>query len=80
MKGSRTIAPEENYHPIPKLVLNQTRTLTGGEAIVWLPPNPKTNPNLDPSPNPNRGQFSLGGNFQDTIVKVGNNKFLKQQQ
>ena len=34
---------------------------------VWLLPNPKTNPNLDPSRNPNRGQVSSEGNCPDTI-------------
>ena len=40
-KGSRTIAPEENYPPalILTLTLNQTPTLTGGQfssgVIVW---------------------------------------------
>ena len=60
--GSRTIAPEENCPSTPKLTLSQTLTLTRGQfsswAIVWLPPNPKTNPDLDPNPSPNQG-----GNF-----------------
>ena len=72
-KSSRTIAPEENCPPTPKLTLTQPLTLTGGQfssgAIVWLSPNPKTNPNLDPSPNPKRGQFSSGVNCPDTIRK-----------
>ena len=54
--GSRTIATKENCPPTPKLTLGQTLTLTGDQfslgAIVWLPPNPKTNPNLDPNPQP----------------------------
>ena len=68
-KSSRTIAPEANCPPTPKLTLTQPLTLTGGQfstvAIVWLSPNPKTNPNLDPSPNPKRGQFSSG-----SIVRI----------
>ena len=64
-QGSRTIAPEENCPPTPKLTLSQTLTLTEGQsssvAIVWLSPNPKTNPHLDPNPNPNRGAIFLGG-------------------
>ena len=63
--GSRTIAPEENCPPTPKLTLIQTITLTGGHfssyETVWLPPNSKTNPNLDPSPNANRKAVFLGG-------------------
>ena len=39
--------------------LSQTLILNGGQffsgEIVWLPPNPKTNPDLDPNPKPNRG-------------------------
>ena len=57
-KGSRTIAPEGNCPLTPKI----TQTLTRGQffsgAIVWLPHNPKTNPNFDQNPNPNRGQLS----------------------
>ena len=64
-KSSRTIAPEENCPPTPKLTLIQTLTLTGGHfssyETVWLPPNPKTNPNLDPSPNANRRAIFVGG-------------------
>ena len=63
--GSRTIAPEENSFQTPKLTLSQTLTLTGGQlssgAIVWFLHNPKTNPQLDPNPNPNQGAISSGG-------------------
>ena len=63
--SSRTITPKENCPPTPKLTLSQTLTLTGGQfslgAIVWLPPNPKTNPDLDSNPNSNRGAIYLGG-------------------
>ena len=74
LKSSRAISPEENCSPpTPKLTLTQTLTLTMGrfssEAIVYLPPNPKTNPNLDQNPTINRGQFSSGGNCPDTILK-----------
>ena len=34
-----------------------------------LPPNPKTNPNLDP--NPNRGEIFLGGNYPDIDMVSG---------
>ena len=48
--GSRTIAPEENCHPTPKLTLTQPLALTRSQIfsgpIFWLPPNPKTNSNL----------------------------------
>ena len=68
--GSRTIASEENSPPTPKLILSQTPTLTGGQPfsgeLVWLLPNSETNSHLDPSPNPNWGQFSSGGNYPDT--------------
>ena len=65
-RGSRTIALEENCLPTPKLTLTQTLAITGGGqlfsgAIVWSPPNPKTNPDLDPNPNPNQGAIFLGG-------------------
>ena len=57
--GSRTIALEENCPATPKLTLTQTPTVTREQftsgAIVWLSPNPKTNPNLDRYPNPNWG-------------------------
>ena len=63
--GSRRIAPEENCSPTQKLTLTKTPNPNQGEiflgAIVWLPPNPKTYPNLDPNPNPNRGAIFLGG-------------------
>ena len=71
LKGSTTIAPEENCAPTPKLSLGQTLTLTrGGKfssgAIIWLSPNPKTNSDLDINHNPNRGAIFLGGNCPDT--------------
>ena len=57
--------PQGKLPPTPKLTLSQTLTLTGGQffsrAIVWLPPNPKTNPDLEPNPNPNQGAIFLGG-------------------
>ena len=59
------IAPEENCPRAPKLILTQTPTLIGGqfssEAIAWLPPSPKTNPNLDPNLNPTRRAIFFGG-------------------
>ena len=74
--GSRKIAPEENCSPNAKLTLSQTLTLNGRQfssgAIVWLSPNPKTNPGLDPNLSPNRGQFSSGGNCPDTIFLLRN--------
>ena len=63
--GSRTTAPEKNMPSTPKLTLTQTLTLTGEQfssrTIFWLPLNPKTNPNLDPDHNPNRGAIFFGG-------------------
>ena len=51
--------------PSPKLTLRQTLALTGGQfssgAIVWLSPNPKTSPDLDPKPIPKRRAIFLGG-------------------
>ena len=51
------LPPREIALSIPKLTLTQTLTLTRGDfssrAIVWLRPNPKTNPKLVPNPNPN---------------------------
>ena len=62
--------------PTPKLTLSQTLTLTGGqfslEKVVRLFPNPKTNPDLDPNPNPNRWAIFLGGNCPDTIFLLRN--------
>ena len=56
-RDSRTSAPEENCPLTPKLTETQTLTLTRGQffsgAVVWLPRNPKTNPNLDQNPNSN---------------------------
>ena len=68
----RTIAPEKNCLPIPKLTLSQTLTLTGGGnfsrgQLSGCPPNPQTKPHLDPNPDPNRGQLSPGGNCPDTV-------------
>ena len=61
--GSRKITPEQNCPPTPKLTL--PLILTRGQffsgVIVWLPPNPKINPNLDRNPNPNRGTIFLRG-------------------
>ena len=70
LNGSRIIVPDENCPPTPKLTLSQTLTLTGGQffsgAIVSLPSNPKTNPDLEPNPNRNRG-----GNFsRGAIVRI----------
>ena len=53
------LPPKKNCPPTAKLTLSQTLTLAGGqfssEAMVWLLPNTKTNPDLDPNLNPNRG-------------------------
>ena len=63
--GSRTIAPEENCplnpktNPKPNPNPNQGQFFLG--AIVWLTPNPTTNPDLNPNSNPNRGAIFLGG-------------------
>ena len=66
-KGSRAIAPKENCTSTPKLTLSQTLTLIGvhfsSGAIVLLPANPKTNPDLDPNVNPNRGVIFLDGQW-----------------
>ena len=55
----RKIAPNPKSNPYPNL--NLTRGQFSSGAIAWLPPNPKTNLNLDQNANPNRGQFSPGG-------------------
>ena len=83
---SRTIAPEKNCPPTPRLILSQTLALTDGQfssrAIAWLPPNPKTNPNLDPNPNPNRGAIFLEVQLSgyraicSEIVLISENKIL----
>ena len=68
LNGSRKIAPEKNCPLTPKLTLIQLLTLTGGQfslgAIVCLPPNPKTNPNLEPNPNPSLGAIFIEGGGQ----------------
>ena len=48
-------------------------------AIVWLPPNPKTNPHLDPNSNPNWGQIFLGGNCLDTVCTNCTKPFIHIQ-
>ena len=57
--------PPRKVAPTPKLTLTQTVTLTRGQfssgGIIWLSLNPKTNHNLDPNPNPNRGGGQLSG-------------------
>ena len=67
--GSRAIALEENCPPTPKLTLSQTLTLFSSGAIVWLLPNPKTNPDLDPNPNPYRGAIFLRGQLSGYLTK-----------
>ena len=51
--------------PTPKLNLSHTLILTRGQfclgTIIWLSPNPKTNPDLDRNPNPNQWAIFLGG-------------------
>ena len=54
--GSRTIAPEEIY---PQPQKQNPNPNPNRWAIVWLPPNPKTNPNLDQTPTLNRGEIFL---------------------
>ena len=65
--------PRGKLPPTPKLTLTQSLTLTRGQfsfgAIVWLPPNPKTNPNLDRNPNPNRGTILFGGQLSGYLIK-----------
>ena len=72
--------------PTPKLTLTQTLTLTVGrfssEAIVYLPPNPKTNPNLDQNPNHNQRAIFLGRqlsryHFKEHLLLAASD-FLKQ--
>ena len=74
MKVSRTIAREENSPQTPKLALSQTLTLTRGQfslgAIIWLSPNPKTNPDLDPNPNPHRRAIFLEGKLSGYHLRL----------
>ena len=61
----------EKLPPTQKLTLIQTQTLTGGPfssgTIVWLTPNPKTNPNFNLNSILTGGQFYSGGNCPDTV-------------
>ena len=70
----RQMPPRKN-DPQPKTNTNPNRRGGGqfsSRLIVWLPPlpNPKTNPNLDPNPNSNQGEFSSGGNCPDAEIIV----------
>ena len=75
LNGSRTIAPDENCpFPNPKLTISQPLTLAGEQlcsgALVWLSPNPKTNPNIEPNPNLiGEGAIFLGGR-RARIVRI----------
>ena len=68
----------DNGYLIITVLITLTLTDKGGggqfssRLIVWLPPlpNPKTNPNLDPNPNSNQGEFSLGGSCPDAEIIV----------
>ena len=57
-----------------KFALSQTLTLTGEQfssgTIIWLPLNPKTNPDLDPNHTPNQGQLSSQGNCLYTVENI----------
>ena len=67
----RKIVPNPKTNPQPNLTLTEEQLFL--RAIVWLPPKPKTNPDLDPNPNHNRGgQFSSGA-----IVRIP--KHIHQQ-
>ena len=63
------------------LTLSRTLTLTGGQhfsgAIVWLLPIPKTFPNLDPNPNPNRGQFSFGAIVRTPLFQILKERYCR---
>ena len=60
--GSRPIAPKKNCPPTPKLTPSQTLTLAAGAIFLGgnclVASNTKTDPDLDPNPNLNRGQLS----------------------
>ena len=64
----RGIAPST-----PKLTLTQTVTLTSGQFFFgqlsgYLPPNLKTNLNLDPHPNPNWEVIFLAGQLSGYLI------------
>ena len=65
VEGQPDNCPRGKLPLTPKLTLSQTLTPTGGQfssgPIVWLPLNHKTNPNLDPNPNPKREAIFRGG-------------------
>ena len=77
--GSRSIAPEENCPPTPKLTLTQTQTLTGEgggnfprEQLSGCPPTLKVTLTLTQTPTLTGGNFPRG-NRPDTLRKI----FLK---
>ena len=77
--GSRSIAPEENCPPTPKLTLSQTQTLTGEgggnfprEQLSGCPPTLKVTLTLTQTPTLTGGNFPRG-NRPDTLRKI----FLK---
>ena len=58
--------------PPRKFALSQTLTLTGKQfapgTIIWLPLNPKNNPDLDPNHKPNRGQLFSEGTVKNIVL------------
>ena len=60
--------------PPRKFALSQTLILTGEQfssgTIIWLPVNPKTNPDLDPNHKPNRGQLFSQGNCPNNVKNI----------
>ena len=70
--GSRTMAPEENCPPNPKLTLTQTLTFTNfpWKQLCGCPPTLKLTLTLIQIPTLIGGQFSSGGNCPDTDVII----------
>ena len=82
------LTPRQIAPPSPKVTLSQTLTLTGGwwgrggffsVAIVWLSPNHKNNPALEPNPNPNQGIIFLGWQLSGYQLENGNVKHSQRK-
>ena len=73
----RKIAPNPKTNPQPNLTLTEEQLFL--RAIVWLPPKPKTNPDLDPNSNHNQGAIFLGwqlSEYQNIYINSETSLFI----